>query len=95
MVVQQPSDPVDQSTMLRLLRNRLDLGIAREMIKRENEKIAKYENELHLMGDPEKYPTTVGWRLRSVADSLRDANWKLQEYESEKKRLVKFLKTAE
>lgn len=78
-----------------ILRNRLDLGIAREMIKRENEKIAKYENELHLMGDPEKYPTTVGWRLRSVADSLRDANWKLQEYESEKKRLVKFLKTAE
>lgn len=78
-----------------ILRNRLDLGIVREMIKRENEKIAKYENELHLMGDPEKHPTTVKRRMQWVASSLQDAHWKLQEYESQKNRLVKFLKTAE
>jgi hypothetical protein len=78
-----------------ILRNRLDLGIVREMISRENQKIAKYENELHLMGDPEKYPLDVKWRMRWVASRLEDAHWKLESLEKQSNTLVKFLKTAE
>lgn len=78
-----------------ILRHRLDLGIVREMINRENANIAKYENELHLMGDPEKYPSSAEWRMRSVASRLRDSHWKLENYESQRNDLVKFLKTVE
>jgi hypothetical protein len=78
-----------------ILRNRLDLGIVREMINRENQKIAKYENELHLMGDPEKYSFEVKWRMRWVTSKLQDAHSKLEKYERQSNSLVKFLQTAE
>lgn len=78
-----------------ILRNRLDLGIVREMIARKNAEIAKYENELHLMGDPEKYPTNAEWRMRSVSSRLREAHSQLENYEWQRNDLIKFLKTAE
>ncbi|EEA23126.1 mitochondrial escape protein 2 [Talaromyces marneffei ATCC 18224] len=78
-----------------ILRNRLDLGIVREMIARENQTIAKCEAELHLMGDPEKYPSDVKWRMRWVAKRLEDAHWRLEKFERQSKVLVEFLKTAE
>lgn len=65
------------------------------MIARKNAEIAKYENELHLMGDREKYPTDAEWRMRSVASRLRNAHLKLEDYECQRKDLIKFLKTAE
>lgn len=78
-----------------ILRHRLDLDIVREMINRENQKIAKYENELHLMGSSEKYPSSAERRMRWVASKLKEAHWKLEKYESQSNSLVEFLKTAE
>lgn len=65
------------------------------MIARKNAEIAKYENELHLMGDPEKYPTNAEWRMRSVSSRLREAHSQLENYEWQRNDLIKFLKTAE
>lgn len=78
-----------------VLRNRLDLGIVRELINQENKKIAKYESELQLLGDLKKFPHDLEWRLRWLSSKLSDAHWKVERYERQSKSLAKYLNTAD
>jgi hypothetical protein len=76
------------------LRSRLDLNILKLLIEKANKSVAKYEDELHLLGNLKKYPVELNSRIQWVSNKLQASQAQLEKYEKESAALVKILKSA-
>ncbi|CRG83205.1 Mitochondrial escape protein 2 [Talaromyces islandicus] len=76
------------------LRSRLDLNILKLLIEKADKSVAKYEDELHLLGNLKKYPVELNSRIQWVSHKLQASQAQLEKHEKESAALVKILKTA-
>lgn len=76
------------------LRSRLDLGILKLLIGKADKSVAKYEDELNLLGNLKKYPVELNSRIQWVSHKLQASQAELEKYEKESAFLVKILERA-
>jgi RNA12 protein len=94
----KPGKPVYQAAFQRLtedrvLASRLDLAIATELIKIENDSIEKYETELKTLGDLPRHPYEVVARVKWLLGKIATSHGKVEKYESESASLKAILST--
>ena len=94
----KPGKPVYQAAFQRLvhdeiLRSRLDLSILTQLIAGESKSIAKYENELQLLGSLPKQPGELRPRTQWLLNKVWAAQTKIEKYEKESAMLKKVLQS--
>jgi len=94
----RPGKPVYQPafrllTQDKVLKARLDLAILSEQIKSENAGVAKYEDELKLLGKLPKQPWELSARTQWLLTKLQASQEKIEKYEAESSQLKKILTT--
>lgn len=93
----RPGKPVYQAafrllTQDRVLKSRLDLAIASELIKIETAAIDKYEAELKLLAGLPRQPGELAPRVRWLLAKLQGCQGRVEEYERESGALKKVLR---
>ncbi|KAJ5928059.1 hypothetical protein N7466_007015 [Penicillium verhagenii] len=94
----KPGKPVYKAAFQRLIENktlegRLDLLILAELISSENKSIAKYEEELQLLGSLPKYPWELTSRIQWLLTKVHGSQSKILQYEKESAILQKMLQS--
>ncbi|KAJ5645489.1 hypothetical protein N7507_011500 [Penicillium longicatenatum] len=92
----KPGKPVYKAAFQQLIGNktlegRLDLLILSELISSENKSIAKYEEELALLGSLPKYPWELTSRIEWLLSKVHGSQSKILQYEKESAILRKIL----
>ncbi|THC96132.1 hypothetical protein EYZ11_004406 [Aspergillus tanneri] len=94
----KPGKPVYRAVFKRLTHNtslssRLDLEILSQLIRRENQSIAKYEEELQLLGTLPKQPRELTYRIQWLLQKVYNSQNTISKYESESVTLRKVLQS--
>ena len=94
----KPGKPVYRAVFKRLTQNttlssRLDLDIFSELIRAENKSIAKYEEELQLLGSLPKQPRELTPRIQWLLQKVYSSQDKISKYETDSAVLKKILQS--
>ncbi|KAF3918964.1 hypothetical protein ABW20_dc0108200 [Dactylellina cionopaga] len=94
----KPGKPVYRAAFKKLqgdkvLEAKLDIDVATELIKTENANVAKYENELTLLGQLPSRPSEVSGRISWLLKKLQTSQSKIETYEKEVNTLKKVLQS--
>lgn len=94
----KPGKPVYRTVFKRLTQNttlsrRMDLGIISQLIRAENKNIAKYEEELQLLGSLPKQPRELTPRIQWLLQKVCSSQDKISRYETDSAGLKKILQS--
>lgn len=94
----KPGKPILHVVFRRLTENkplkiRLNLAIIAQLIGNQNKSVAKYEEELKLLGSLPKQPRELRDRIQWLLNKVHSAHAKIQRLEAESSELAKQLKT--